>query len=158
MIYLIVATDPNGVIGKGNTIPWHLPEDLKLFKSRTIGSSIIMGRNTWDSLPKKPLPGRRNYVLSRKVESLMFEMDNISWCNSLEVAIRDASKHTKDVFIIGGEQVYNLALEKNVVDRIILSKVNKSYDGDRYFKIPENWVEYQKENHEGFDVAYFIKG
>lgn len=167
MIYLIVATDPNGVIGKGNTIPWHCPEDLKLFKQRTMGGAVIMGNNTWKSLPKKPLPGRRNYVLTRSVEWLSIGEDEINKiapmshtirCSHLKDAIKDAKRFTENIFIIGGEQIYNLALEKNVVDRIILSKFKKEYDGDRYFKIPENWVEYQKEEHDDFDVAYFIKG
>lgn len=172
MIYLIVAADPNGVIGKDNTIPWHCPEDLKLFKKRTMGSSVVMGRATWDSLPKKPLPGRRNYILTRGPQK---QLENITWCNYLPDIITDAKRYanyytsltedgrndlggSSNIFIIGGEQVYKEALKANVVDRIILSKLKKEYDGNRYFKVPEDWVEYQRDNYQEFDVLYFVKG
>ncbi len=154
MIYLIVATDPNGVIGKDNTIPWHLPEDLKLFKKRTVGGSVIMGSKTWKSLPKKPLPDRKNYVLTRSLT--WFNDSRVVWCSSLTDAIKDAN--TENIFIIGGEQIYKEALKQNVVDRIILSKLKKEYDGNRYFKVPEDWVEYQRDNYQEFDVIYFMKG
>jgi dihydrofolate reductase len=172
LIYLIVAADPNGVIGKDNTIPWHLPEDLKLFKKRTMGSSIVMGRATWDSLPKKPLPGRRNYILTRSVP--WRQIENTIWCDYLPDIINDAKRYADyyaslteqgrvdlggslDIYIIGGEQVYKEALKLNVVDRIILSKLKKEHDGNRYFKVPENWVEYQRDGYQEFDVIYFVK-
>jgi dihydrofolate reductase len=156
MIYLIVATDPNGVIGKDNTIPWHCSEDLKLFKKRTVGGSVIMGSNTWKSLPKKPLPDRKNYVLTRSLT--WFDDTRVVWCSSLTDAVKHASEETENVFIIGGEQIYKEALNQNVVDRIILSKLKKEYDGNRYFKVPKDWVEYQRDSYEEFDVIYFVKG
>lgn len=146
MINIIVATDPNGVIGKDNKLCWNVPEDLKLFKKRTLNSSIIMGRLTWNSLPKKPLPNRTNYIISRDHQ----EPEGI-WCKSLEEAIEKA-KGT-EINVIGGEQIYKLALP--LADRIILSKIHKEYEGNKYFNIPWDWVEYDRENYDEFDVIYY---
>src|SRR5579872_1932386 len=102
MISIIVAADPNGVIGKENTIPWYLPEDLKLFKRRTMGSSIIMGHKTWNSLPKKPLVGRINYVISRGAGEpthhtcLEESLAGPIWCKSLQSAIEDARRNKNE--------------------------------------------------------------
>jgi dihydrofolate reductase len=165
MISIIVAADLNGVIGCGDTIPWHIPSDLKLFKQRTLGHSVILGRKTWDSLPRKPLPGRVNYVISRgpAPESChrCFE-DSLAgplWFKSFDEAVEDAKKNKgKDIFIIGGEQIYKLALDANIVQRIILSRVQDIYEGDHYFHLPAGWIASEIEKHEGFDVVYFIKG
>jgi dihydrofolate reductase len=170
MVSIIVAADPNGVIGKGNTIPWYLPEDLKLFKKRTLGSSIVMGHHTWDSLPKKPLVGRINFIISHgpgeptRHTCLEESLAGPLWYKSLDTALKetqlfsDEAGHIRDVFIIGGEQIYNLALEMGVVDQIILSRLHKTYEGDHHFYIPKGWVESGKEAHEDFDVFYFLKG
>jgi len=169
MISIIVASDPNGVIGKGNAIPWHIPEDLKLFKQRTMGSSIIMGRLTWDSLPRKPLLGRVNYIVSRGEARpcphtcLEESLAGPIWCKSLPEAIKDAElmkdDHgiTRPIYIIGGEQIYQMALELDCVDRIILSRLKKEHEGDRYFKIPSNWMELDVECHSEFDVVWLGK-
>ena len=169
MISIIVASDPNGIIGKGNTIPWYLPADLKFFKQRTMGSSIVMGRLTWDSLPKKPLLGRVNYVISRSdahptchsclAESLAGPL----WFHSLQEAIEDAKLNKQDdgtqkqIYIIGGEQIYKLALELNLVDQIILTRISTCYEGDHYFNIPPNWVLWDKEDHDGFSILRYGK-
>lgn len=170
MISIIVATDPNGVIGKGNTIPWYIPEDLKLFKKRTFGSCIIMGRKTWESLPRKPLIGRINFIISHgpgeptRHTCLEESLAGPIWFKSLEAALKEAplfedeEGKKREVFIIGGEQIYNLALEMGVVDRIVLSRLHQTYEGDRYFHIPSGWVESGKEDHGDFDVFYFLKG
>ncbi len=170
MISIIVAADPKGVIGKGNTIPWHISEDLKLFKKRTLNSSIIMGRLTWDSLPRRPLLGRVNYIVSRGPARpcphtcLEESLAGPIWCKTLEDAVKDAlcnktdEGKQKEIFIIGGEQIYKLAMESGIVDRVILSRVHQEYEGDRYFHIPDNWSPVEKEIYEGFDVIHFLKG
>lgn len=170
MISIIVAADPNGVIGKGNAIPWHIPADLKLFKKRTLGGSIIMGRKTWESLPRKPLVGRINFVISRgdgeptRHTCLEESLAGPLWFKSLDAALREAQLfkdeegRVREVFIIGGEQIYQLALEMGVVDQIILSRLHQTYEGDRHFHMPAGWVESGKENHGEFDVIYFLKG
>ena len=113
---IIVAISQNGVIGNKNTIPWYLPEDLKQFKAMTMNSVIIMGRNTWESLPKKPLPGRINIVISRTIQSI----PGVDVYTSLEAALSSVSKSypEKPMFCIGGETLYKEALEKNLVDRL----------------------------------------
>lgn len=170
MISILVAADPNGVIGNGQKIPWHLPEDLKLFKKRTLGSSIIMGRLTYESLPRRPLIGRVNYVVSRGPaqytphRNLDETLAGPIWVNSVEAAVEDAKKNQMDdgspkpIWIIGGEQIYNLALKANLVERIVLSRVHQAAEGDKFFIVPAGWQEVERENHTGFDVIHFVKG
>jgi dihydrofolate reductase len=164
MITILVAVDPYGVIGQENTIPWYLPEDLKLFKQRTLGHSVVMGRKTWDSLPRKPLPGRINYVISRQSppeSSHTCLADSLAgplWFKSFDEAIEDARKNKdKEIFIIGGEQIYDLAMKSGQVDRIIMSRLFLSYRGDRYFHVPDGWMASEIEHREGFDVIHFVK-
>jgi len=100
-IQLIWAQDKNGGIGKDGKLPWHIPEDLKNFKKITLNSTIIMGRKTWDSLPFKPLPDRRNIILSRKDRIDVEAYNDIDKClNVLE------SEGVKNIFVIGGHSIY----------------------------------------------------
>lgn len=101
---LVWAQSTSGVIGRGGDIPWHLPEDLVRFKQVTLGHTVVMGRRTWDSLPARvrPLPGRRNVVLSRQLD---FAADGAQVVDSLEQAITG-----DQTWIIGGGQIYPLAL------------------------------------------------
>jgi len=106
----IVACDRNGVIGINGKIPWHLPEDLKRFKTLTMGNPIIMGRKTFESLGK-PLPGRLNLVVSRKrfedKDQCNYESSGLVWCDSLESAINWAKlSGAPHAFIIGGSSLY----------------------------------------------------
>ena len=100
---LIWAQSSSGVIGRGNSIPWHVPEDMARFKELTMGHTVIMGRTTWESLPARfrPLPGRRNVVLTRHAD---YVADGAEVVSSLEDAPLD------DAWVIGGSQVYGLAL------------------------------------------------
>lgn len=169
MISLLVATDPRGVIGNKGKIPWYIPLDLQLFKNRTMGSSIIMGRVTYQSLPVRPLLGRVNYVVSHTKapvcphRSMAESLAGPIWCKSFDEAITDAKKNTKsdgtqkEIFVIGGEQIYKLALESGIVERIILSRIRKEYDGDRFFHVPDGWAETEKESHDDFDIIHFMK-
>ena len=102
-IHLIWAQDKNGGIGHDGKLPWHIPEDLKNFKSITLNSIIIMGRKTWESLPFKPLPNRRNIVLSKtkKLETETFR--------SLEECLNQLkSENIEKIFVIGGRSIYQL--------------------------------------------------
>jgi dihydrofolate reductase len=117
-INLIYAQSLDGFIGKDNTLPWRIPEDLARFKYLTTGCPVIMGRKTWDSIPEKfrPLPGRRNIVITRKVDRTTQMMGSPWWCvpdpvSALDVA-RDfyENNYGDDVWVIGGEQIYNLFL------------------------------------------------
>ena len=116
-IHLIWAQDSNGGIGKGGNLPWHIPEDLKNFKQLTINSTVVMGRKTWDSLPVKPLPKRRNIVLSKskQVSAETFK--------SYEECMEHLKKNNlKKIFIIGGRSVYNLFFDD--ADFLHITKVN----------------------------------
>ena len=98
-IHLIWAQDNNGGIGKNNQLPWHISEDLQNFKKITQNSTIIMGRKTWESLPKKPLPNRRNIVLSSS------KINNIECYDSIEKCLKKIQIKEK-VFIVGGVSIY----------------------------------------------------
>ncbi|SHI77305.1 dihydrofolate reductase [Shimia gijangensis] len=127
MITLIVARDRNGAIGKGNTIPWHAPEDLKFFQRETSGAAIIMGRNTWDSLPFKPLKGRLNLVVSSNADVAEHVY------GSLEAAIdaAHAAGHRR-VYGIGGFRIYKDLLP--LADRLLVTEVNLNVpDADTFF-------------------------
>ncbi len=136
-ISIIVAVSENGAIGKNNELLWRLSEDLKFFKRRTSGHAIIMGRKTFDSIGK-PLPNRLNIVISRSTD---LKIDGCEIANSLEKAIEIAkNKSEKDeIFIIGGEKIYNLSV--NLVNKIYLTKVKIKIDGDAFFDISlfEKW-------------------
>ncbi|WP_299354499.1 dihydrofolate reductase [uncultured Shimia sp.] len=127
MISLIVARDRNGAIGKGNAIPWHAPEDLKFFQRETSGAAIIMGRNTWDSLPFKPLKNRLNIVVSSN-PSLAETV-----CPSLEAAIdtAHAAGHRR-VYGIGGFRIYQDLLP--LAHRLLVTEVDLDVpDADTFF-------------------------
>ena len=124
---LIVAIAENGVIGAGGGLPWRLPEDMKNFKALTLGKPVIMGRKTWESLPKRPLPGRQNIVISRKADyvaegaRVVADLDSALW----------AAANVDEVMIIGGAEIYALALPK--ADRIYLTEVAVRPQGDTVF-------------------------
>lgn len=101
-VNLIVAVGKDGSIGKNGDLIWKISEDLKHFKSLTTGHPVIMGRKTWDSLPKKPLPGRRNIVLTRNTS---FSSEGAETVNSVEKALEITKD--EDPFIIGGAEIYN---------------------------------------------------
>ncbi|MEM7540303.1 MAG: dihydrofolate reductase [Pseudomonadota bacterium] len=133
---LIVAMTPARVIGVGGQLPWHLPADLKRFKSLTMGSPILMGRKTHESIGRA-LPGRRNIVISRQVDYQAPECDVFS---ALQVAIRSCASEP-EVFIIGGEALYREALGQ--AHRIYLTLVRANVAGDVFFpKLePSVWEE-----------------
>ncbi len=129
MIQLIAAVARNGVIGKNGDLPWRLPSDLKHFKKSTKGFTVIMGRNTWDTLPLKPLPGRRNLIVTSR-DGIATNHDVFAF-PSLEMALTSVSQY--DPFIIGGASLYREALETDIVDRMLLSEIDADFDGDTFF-------------------------
>ncbi|ADU13399.1 dihydrofolate reductase [Asticcacaulis excentricus] len=159
---LIVAMSENRVIGRDNALPWHLKSDLKLFKAATQFKPIIMGSNTWDSLPRKPLPGRLNLVCSR---DLKFEAEGGIVCNSLFEALDIAREHAADdgadeVVVIGGANIYEQTLPK--ADRLYVTEVHTTLDGDARFPEidPAQWVEVKSEfcpKAEGDDYDFTVK-
>lgn len=148
MITLIVAKSRNGTIGKDNDLPWHLPADLKHFKDLTTGRTVVMGRKTYESILKrlgKPLPNRRNIVISRSMESTP---EGFEVFHSLEDGLK-AAEADAEVFIIGGTSLFKAALSQNLADRIELTEIHADIDGDTFFPQLDaaTWSETSRENH-----------
>jgi dihydrofolate reductase len=139
-IVLVVAIADNGVIGKGGGIPWHISEDLKRFKALTLGHTIVMGRKTWDTLPRKPLPGRVNVVVTRQVE---WHAEGAITASSLGQATAGTPG---TVMVIGGAKIYERALP--LASRIELTEVHKNFEGDVRFDLDRTgWRETAREEH-----------
>ncbi len=143
-ISIIVAVAKNGVIGGDNTLLWRLSEDLKLFRTRTTGHAIIMGRKTFDSIGKA-LPNRLNIVISR---STSLEIPGCHVVSSMKKAIEVAQEHdlAEEIFIIGGEKIYKLAEEYTT--KLYLTQVDLSPEGDAYFdfSVYNNWKETNRQD------------
>jgi dihydrofolate reductase len=153
-VSLIVAMAQNNCIGKDNKMPWHISEDLKRFKSLTVGHPVIMGRKTYESILgylSKPLPGRTNIVVSRKgftPEGTNENLHDIPVFDSLEKAIAHGQKIAKsEVFIIGGAQIYGQAIY--LADIIYLTQIHEDVSGDAFFpEIDQKiWTETAREDH-----------
>jgi dihydrofolate reductase len=143
MISMIVAADENNVIGKDNQLIWHLPDDLKFFKKMTSGHAIIMGRNTYESVGK-PLPKRTNIIITRDSN---YTAEGCVIVHSLEDALEEAKKVDPDPFIVGGEQIYRLAL--GIANRVYLTRIHHQFEGDRHFPtLDDQWIEVESEFHE----------
>lgn len=145
MISIISALANNRTIGKKNDLPWHLPADLKHFKETTTGKTIVMGLNTFKSIGSKPLPNRKNIVLSGDMTVQVPE--GVTLVNSLE-RVLEMTKDEKEVMICGGAMVYQQFLP--LADRMYLTYIDHDFDGDIFF--PEfnmnDWQEVSRENHQ----------
>lgn len=139
-IVLVLAVADNGVIGKNGGVPWHISEDMKRFKALTMGHTVVMGRKTWDSLPKKPLPGRVNVVVTRQKD---WQAEGATTASSLGQATSGTSGA---VMIIGGAEIYERALP--MASRIELTEVHRKFDGDARFDFNrKDWRETAREDH-----------
>jgi dihydrofolate reductase len=145
VISLVAALARNRVIGSGNRLPWHLPEDLRRFKRLTMGAPVIMGRKTHESIGKA-LPGRRNIVVTRQAGA---RFEGCEVAGSLEAALALAGD-VPEVFVIGGAELYRLALPR--ADRLYLTLIDANYDGDAFFPEfdPAEWRETAREPGAGF--------
>jgi dihydrofolate reductase len=141
MLYAIVAHDQNLLIGGGNNLLWHLPDDLKYFKDRTRGFPIIMGRKTFDSLGR-PLPGRRNMVVSRQAN---WSAEGVEVFATLDLAL--AALQGSDAFIVGGGEIYRMALP--LIDVLYVTEVHAAIQGgDTWFpNYSEGFTETAREDH-----------
>lgn len=128
MISIIVATGKNRAIGKNNQLLWHLPEDLKYFKRSTLEKPIIMGRSTFDSVGR-PLPKRRNIVITRNRD---LHIEGVDVVHSLKDAIQ-LVENEPEIMIVGGSDIYNLALP--IAQRVYLTLVDANPDADRFFPV-----------------------
>ncbi len=146
-IVLILAMADNGVIGRDGAIPWRISDDMKRFKALTLGKTVVMGRKTWDSLPRKPLPGRNNVVVTR----------DAAWqAEGAIVAHAPGEALQGDVMVIGGAEIYRAALP--VATRIELTEVHCAFDGDAAFDFDRSdWKEIARERHatpDGLGYSY----
>ena len=141
-ISLIVAMATNRAIGLDNKMPWHLSADLKKFKAITMGSPIVMGRKTYESIGR-PLPGRSNIIISRNLD---YQQTDCLVFNDIKTAIAASSKEADEIFIIGGAELYKATLP--LADNLYLTLINQEFTGDTFF--PEidfkAWSEVSRED------------
>lgn len=175
-IKAIVAYAEKGrVIGDGNKIPWYLPEDFKHFKKTTLNCPIIMGRRTWESLPKIYLPKRRNYVisslsneLSEKFEEETSVADGPFFVPNLDYAMAFTQVYDAEginpeffsdtVWIIGSSFVYEQALDRGFIEEVVATEVKKEYDGDKFFpELEGNWDSEVEFENEDFRIVRYKK-
>ena len=170
MFSLIVAIGKNNEIGKNNQLLWHIPEDLKNFKKITTGKTVIMGKNTYESIGN-PLPNRVNIVLSRnfleigkKISEDRKKYENettkLEFFDDFQKVIEKYKDFPEEVFIIGGGEIYKKSLELGIITRIYMSHVDFSDDeADTYFpEIDfEKWVTLTEENYDGWKFCIYEK-
>ena len=143
-LHLIYARARNGVIGKDNQMPWHLPEDLAHFKRVTLGQPVIMGRKTWDSLPARfrPLPGRLNIVITRQTG---WQAEGALKAGSIEEAMRLCAD-APDAWIMGGAEIYRQA--EPLASTAVVTEIDADFEGDAFApKLSHSWQELQRESH-----------
>lgn len=141
---LIYARSRNGVIGKGGQLPWRLPEDLAHFKAKTMGSPVIMGRKTWDSLPPKfrPLPGRKNIVITRQSD---WQAEGAERAGSLDEALR-LCRGAATAWVTGGTEIFNQSLSTAQVAEV--TEIDAEFEGDAYApELGPEWREVAREQH-----------
>ena len=166
-IIIIAAMAENRVIGKDGVMPWSIKGNLSHFKEMTMGWPCIMGRKTWESLPKKPLPGRLNIVISKTVTDKDIINSQppspsvplrlcVKFCESLPSAIEYCSGYEK-IFICGGESIYIQALP--LADKIDLTLIPGQYDGDTFFPEIDNacWTKTNTVNFDDFSIITYNK-
>jgi dihydrofolate reductase len=150
-LVIIVAHDKNLVIGKDGKLPWRIPEDLKHFKQTTTGHPVLMGRGVFEELGEKPLPNRKNVVLTSR------SYDHLPQFDSIEKAL-DYLRDEPLVFVIGGGEIYRQMLP--MADKMIVTEVHETFDGDTFFpeyrpSIGKTWHETSREDHEGYSFVEY---
>ncbi len=150
---LIAAVAENGIVGRDNRLPWHLPEDLKYFKRTTVGKPVVMGRKTWDSIGR-PLPGRTNIVISRQSN---LRLEGVSVVADLPAALRLAEgiagrEGSDELMVIGGSEIHALALP--MAQRLYLTEVHAQVAGDAFFPAwnRHEWEESSRRRHSADDT------
>jgi dihydrofolate reductase len=177
-LFHVVAMAENRVIGKDNKLPWHYPADLKFFKQLTTGHTIIMGRKTFESI-RKPLPNRKNLVLSRQMAEYgenpnndpnqpfgsfskeeiqkLVTADNLIFFNSLDAALKEAKD--EKVFIIGGANLFEQTMD--LVDGIYLTEIHARHEGDTFYpELPKSFQEKSRtklQDNPLIEVVYYEK-
>lgn len=155
MISLLVAYDLNRVIGIDNKMPWHIPEELKYFKKVTMGKAIVMGRKTFESIGR-PLPGRLNIIVTRNKN---YEAAGVEVFHDLQTAVERGKEYSDEVVIIGGAEIFNLAMDS--ADRLYITIIRKAFEGDTFFpKHDDRWslVSESEDNftEDGIPYSYLV--
>lgn len=164
-VVLIVAMDKNRGIGKDNDLMWHLPADMKFFRETTTGNVVVMGRKNFESIPEKfrPLPKRENVVLTRNTD---YTANGTLVFNDYKTCLKHYENSDKTVFIIGGGEIYALALEQNTIDEMFITHVDHVFDADTFFPAIDvnNWSQttiFTKEkdgkNPFDFHIVHYLK-
>ena len=155
-ITLIVAAAENNAIGKDNKMPWHLPNDFKYFKKNTLEHSVVMGRKTFESIGK-PLPERRNIILTRDMN---YTHEEVDVANSVQ-EVQNYCRDEREIFIIGGAEIYKQTLP--LADKVLLTRVHTTINGDAYFPelLDHEWNLVSAEKHEkdekhAFDYTFEV--
>lgn len=160
----IWAQDENGVIGKDQLLPWHLPAELQHFKKTTIGHAILMGRVTFDGMGQRALPGRLTLVLTRD-QNYQIDHERVLVFHSVDEILEWYQGQDKNLYVIGGKQLFQLFEEH--LDGLVRTDIHRSYEGDTYF--PENfdwskwtetgstYIEKDEENEADFTIRLFEK-
>ncbi|MBI2966607.1 MAG: dihydrofolate reductase [Bacteroidetes bacterium] len=134
-VSLIAAVSENLVIGRDNGLPWRLPADMEYFRKTTIGHHVIMGRKNYETIPLKfrPLKGRTNIIVTKNRD---FTADGCRVVNSVEDGIELARvAGESEVFIIGGGEIYRYVLDKNLIDRMYITRIKETFEGDTFFPV-----------------------
>lgn len=150
---LIAAVSKNRVIGKDNKLLWHIPKDLKNFRNLTMNNTVIMGRLTYESLPKDKLPKRYKIVITKDPASYnKIQCSNTVFVNSKKMALEAASHLNKKTFIIGGSKIYKMFIED--CNKAYITYIDRDFEGDTYF--PEfslcPWKKTESKEFENFDI------
>lgn len=153
-VVIIAAMDLERGIGIDNHLPWHLPEDMKFFKEVTTGHTVVMGRKNWESIPEKyrPLPNRRNIVLTRNAD---YVAEGAEVSNDLVDCVIELStqlEETETIFIIGGAEIYKAALDADIVDEMLITQINSTFDCDTFFPDTEQYRQWDEAEHQLLDV------
>ena len=157
MLILIAAMDKSRIIGNNNDIPWHIPKDFLHFKKTTLNHSIIMGYNTWLSLPMKPLPKRTNIIITANHQNHIIKHDNIHSYDSLESCFEVHNSDDESIFVIGGQSIYEQTID--IADKMIISQIHGEYVGNKYFPVisESKWMLTDTVMDDGFDILYYTK-
>lgn len=152
ILAIIVAHDPQLVIGRNGGLPWHYPEDLKYFKRTTMGHPLLMGRVVFEELDERPLPGREAVVLSRSRD-----YDHVPTFSSIEKALEYLADE-EIVFCIGGGEIYKQVLPR--ADKLFVTEIQQAYEGDTYFpeyrdEIGTTWRVVKRENRPGLNFVVY---
>lgn len=150
-VTIVAAVAANGVIGRDGGLPWHLPDDLRVFKQLTRGHVLVMGRRTYDSIGR-PLPERTTVVVTRQPG---WQADGVLTASGVPEALARAAEVDDEVFVVGGSEVFRLALP--VADRMVLTRVDSRPDGDTVFPPVDwaGWRETERVPYDGFELVTY---